>query len=170
MDETPAADTVPVATYRERRFDQSRVSELFRDRIRIRADIQLGGSFDISVPLKTLNPDISRYRLRHKSFWHGISIAIVSYVIVSILLNLGLGQKIHTAAVLIGGIGMSGVCVALATFRKMEYVSFSSYAGVVVFDLCRTKLETGKFDSFVESVSRHIAEAGKTAELSPSPY
>ena len=53
----------PIATYREQRFDGKRVFELFVDRIPSEDGNQFRSEFQMSVPLRTLDPVHRRERV-----------------------------------------------------------------------------------------------------------
>jgi hypothetical protein len=151
--------THPIATYRERRFDGKRTFELFADRVQIRGSTQLSSDFEISVPLKTLNPTPMRLRLRNKSFWAGTWMLLGSVIGSTVLFNALHVSYASPAFVLVAVVGAGGCALMLATARKVEFASFQSTAGVHVLDVARSGPDAGQLDAFVQLVVSGIQTA-----------
>ncbi len=149
----------PIATYREQRFDGKRLFELFPDRVRIRGSVQLVSEFETSIPLSTLVSNPTHLRLRNKSFWHGLWILLIAFVLEVLLVTSFHVSPESFSLVLIGCIGMSGLVLMLATARKIEFVVFANTTGVPILDFARSGPDKGKLDSFVHLVTNHISKA-----------
>ena len=149
----------PIATYREQRFDGKRVFELFADRVRICGSAQLSSEFETSIPLATLNPTPMRIRIRNKAFWSGLWMLLGTVVLDTVLVSSFHVPPESFSVGLIGCIGMGGFVLMLATARKVEFISFTSTAGVHVLDLARSGPDARNLDSFVELVSTNISNA-----------
>lgn len=149
----------PIATYREQRFDGKRVFELFPDRVRIRGSAQLSTEFDTSVSLRALNPVPTRIRVRNKAFWSGLWMLIAAVVLDTILVSSFHIPPESFAVLLVGCMAMGGFVLMLATARKVEFISFTSTAGVHVLDFARSGPDARNLDSFVELVTTNISNA-----------
>lgn len=148
-----------IAVYREQRFDGKRVFELFHDRVRIRGSRQFSSEFETFVSLAALDPTPMRIRIRHKSFWSGLLILLVAFILDCILVS-GFHFPPESSSVgLVGCIGMAGVALMLATARKVEFISFSNIAGRPVLDFARSGPDAADLDSFVQLVSKNINNA-----------
>ena len=149
----------PIATYRDQRFDGKRVFELFADRIRIQGSTQFASEFDYSIPLATLNPIPMRMRVRNKNFSAGLWMLLIAVVVDVVLVSSFHIPPESASVVLIGCIGMGGFVLMLATARKVEFMAFSSTAGIHVLDLARSGPDARNLDSFIELVSKCISDA-----------
>ena len=149
----------PIATYRETCFDGKRVFELFPDRVRIRGSVQLTSEFEISIPLAVLNPNPMRIRMRNKAFWSGLWMLLVAVVLDTVLVSSFHIPAESFSVGLIGGIGMGGGLLMLATARKVEFITFANIAGVHVLDFARSGPDAANLDSFVQLVRTTISNA-----------
>jgi len=59
---------------------------------------------------------------------------------------------------LVACIGMSGVMLMLATFRKVEFVRFKNDSGIVILDIARSGKSAAQLDSFVDALTKQIRE------------
>lgn len=159
--------THPIATYRERRFDGKRTFELFADRVQIRGSTQLSSDFEISVPLKTLNPVPMRLRLRNKAFWAGAWMLIGSVIGSTVLYSALHVSYASPAFLLVAVVGAGGCALMLATARKVEFASFQSTAGVHVLDIARAGPDAVHLDTFVQLVTASIQTASASVEPAP---
>jgi hypothetical protein len=53
-------------------------------------------------------------------------------------------------------IGMAGFILSVATYRKVEFLRFKNKAGLTVLDIARSGKHAAEFDSFVDTLIKHI--------------
>lgn len=141
-----------VASYSEKRFDGHRVFQLLPDRVIVTGKQSLGGEFEQTIMLETIQPVINRFRTRPQGFWSGISMAILA-----VTLTQGFGLHLTSywgGLVMVLGIG--GLLLSLATSRKVEWVIFRSSGGADVLTIARAGTEKNNFESFVQSLVRQL--------------
>lgn len=121
-----------LATYSEVRFDGSRVFTLLPDKIIVHGKQSLRSEFETAIALTCLNPNPDKLFVRNPSFFGGLWMAIVSFVVCCILIS-GFGVSLEKSApVLLIVLGLAGVVLMLATFRKVEFVRFKNDGGIVL--------------------------------------
>jgi len=146
----------PIATYSEVRFDGSRTFTLLPDKIVVRGIQSLKSEFETAVELTSLNPRPDRFCVRNASFTGGMWMTLVSFVAFSILVS-GFGINFAAfAPVLLFCIGLGGVVLMLATFRKVEFVRFKNDGGIVILDLARAGKSAAQLDSFIDALTKQI--------------
>ena len=146
----------PIATYSEVRFDGSRTFTLLPDKIVVHGKQSLKSEFETAIPLTSLNPSPDRLRIRNSSFIGGLGLALISFVLFSILVS---GFHISFASfapVLLVGIGLGGIVLMLTTFRKVEFVRFKNDGGIVILDLARAGKSAAQLDSFIDALTKQI--------------
>jgi len=77
----------PLSTYSERSFSRACHYELYPDRLHISGKIFLQNEFEVAFELKDLNPDYQKLKLRDKSFWAGLWVALVPAILLQILIS-----------------------------------------------------------------------------------
>ncbi len=153
-----------IATYSETRLTGKRQFELYPDSIRVRGRVFAKSDFDATIPLKSLQPDCHRLRIRNSNFSAGLWIILISALLVGILLA---GFKLpvnHALVVLVAVQPIAGVCLCLATFRKVEFSRFQNDAGVTLLDVARAGKDKDRFDNFVETLATAIRTSRETVE------
>ncbi len=149
----------PIATYSEVRFEGSRSFTLLSDKIVVRGKQSLQSEFEATIPLKTLDPSPDKLRSRNQIFTWGMWTAIIGFVVCAILVT-GFHMGFATFPPgLVACIGMSGVILMLATFRKVEFVRFKNDGGIVILDIARAGKSATQFDSFIDALTRQIRAA-----------
>jgi hypothetical protein len=58
-------------------------------------------------------------------------------------------------------LGISGVLLALATAKKVEWVYINTKAGLLAIAIARSGKEKTKFESFVQSLIKQVQAIGK---------
>jgi hypothetical protein len=58
--------------------------------------------------------------------------------------------------VVLCALGFVGALLSIATAKKVEWVRFSTDAGIVVLDVARAGKNRDKFDTFVEALTNRI--------------
>jgi hypothetical protein len=149
----------PIATHREQRFDGKRVFELFPERINIRGSAIFSSDFETSIPLNILNPNPAHIRFRNKSFWSGLWMLLAASVIYTILVSAFHVPRVSESTGLMAVFGMSGLALMLATARKVEFITFSTTAGVPILDFARSGPDAHNLDSFIELLRTNITNA-----------
>jgi hypothetical protein len=153
----------PIATYSEKRFDGKRTFTLLSDAVVVRGSATLSADFEARIPLSSLDPNYSTLRFRNRIFWGGIWMMTASFVVCSILVS---GFHMSWATMppgMVACIGMAGFLLCIATGRKVEFIRFTTQAGVVVLDLARSGPERDKLDSFIDALTRQIRVARESA-------
>jgi hypothetical protein len=151
----------PIATYSEVRFEGSRTFALFSDKLVVRGKQSLQSEFETTIPLKTLDPTPDTLCIRGRIFAWGMWVAIVGFVVCTILVS-GLHMSFATLPPgLVACIGMSGVMLMLATFRKVEFVRFKNEGGIFILDIARAGKNASQLDSFVDALTKQIRETRK---------
>jgi hypothetical protein len=148
-----------IATYSEVRFDGSRTFTLLPDKIIVRGKQSLQSEFEAAIPLATLDPNPDKLRFRNRIFTWGMWIALMSFVGSSVLIS---GFHMTFAAFgpgLVACVGMSGVVLMLATYRKVEFVRFKNDGSIVVLDIARAGKSAGQLDSFIDALTKQIKVA-----------
>ncbi len=148
-----------IATYREQRFDGKRVFELFADRIAIRGSRQFKSEFQISVSLRFIDPVPNRLWVRHSAFWGGVWMLLIAATVDTVLISSFHVAPESDGAGLVGCMGMAGLVLALATIRKVEFISFKNVAGMTVLDFARSGPDAAKLDEFIELVKKQIVRS-----------
>ena len=146
----------PIATYSEVRFDGKRTFMLFQDRIYIRGKWTLKSDFDIEFPLVWIDPNYYRMNIRNGAFMGGIWIAVVSFVICTILVS---GFKMtfaDNAPFLVAVLGFSGLILSAATYRKVQFLCFMGRGGGKIFDIARSGKQAEQLDSFIDALTKQI--------------
>ena len=158
----------PIATYTEVRFEGSRTFALFPDKVVVRGKQSLQSEFETAVALKALDPSPDSLRFRSPLFTWGMWVALVGFVMCATLVS---GFQMSFASLppgLMACIGMSGVLLMWATFRKVEYARFKNDGGIVILDIARAGKGAGQFDAFVGMLTRQITEVrGRPAQGTP---
>jgi hypothetical protein len=145
-----------VTTYSEVRFDGSRTFVLLPDKIVVRGKQSLKSEFETTIALTSLNPSPDKLRIRNNGFIVGGRLALISYVLCAILVS---SFRVSFATFVPGmlvSIGLGGVILMLATFRKVEFVRFKNDVGIVILDLARAGKSAAQFDSFIDALTKQI--------------
>jgi hypothetical protein len=146
----------PIATYSEVRFDGSRKFTLLPDKIVVHGKQSLRSEFETAIALTSLNPNPDKLRIRNGNFIAGLWIVLISYVLCAILVS-GFRVSFTTFAPgLLVSIGLGGVVLMLATFRKVEFVRFKNDGGIVILDLARAGKSAAQLDSFINALTKQI--------------
>jgi hypothetical protein len=146
-----------VAKYEERRFDGKRLFELFADRIVVSGGASLGARFEERVSLDTLTAVPDRLWTRPAGFWSGVGMAIVFS-----LIPLGFESVLSSWWKGLFWVGCaSGVLLALATSRRIEWAVFRNTSGVRVLAVARAGPNRDHFEPFIEAVRQAIVNCSQ---------
>ena len=138
----------PVATYAERRFDGRRLFELYANRIAISGTASLGARFELNISLDALVPAPDRLWARPNGFWSGIGMLVVFSTV-----PLGFASVLSVWwKGLFWGLAVSGLLLALATSRRIEWAVFRNAAGVQLLTIARSGPSRNNFQAFVDAV------------------
>jgi hypothetical protein len=141
-----------IATYSERRSDGCRQFLLYPHEILIVGRARFGAHFEARLPLKTIDPTVSRLFIRSTLFLAGMCMAVGCSFICIILASLSPAVSWSYWLVwVIIVFGIIGFVLAGLSFKKIEFAQFRSQAGVRVLDIARSGPEHHKFDEFVET-------------------
>ena len=152
-----------IATYSEKRFDGKRTFTLLANTVVVSGSATLSSEFQTRIPLSSLDPNYSTLRFRNRSFWGGVWMVVISFVVCTILIS---GFQMFWATkpvVMVAMIGIGGFLLCLATARKVEFIRFTTQAGVVVLDLARSGPERDKLDGFIDALTKQIRIASGAA-------
>jgi len=145
----------PIAKYSEVRFDGKRTFELFEDKVIVRGKATFKSDFETAISLASLLPSFARVRIRHSAFFGGIWLMVGSWILAYIVG--AISQKDPSEVVCyLGCMGFMGLFLSLVTAKKVEWVRFSTDAGMIVLDIARAGKEADKLDSFVETLLSQI--------------
>ena len=109
--------------------------------------------------MKTLDRKPDKIRFRSPISHAGLLIAVVAFVACSILVS-GFHMSFATfPPLLLACIGVSGIMLMLATYRKVEFVRFKNDSGIVVLDIARSAKKATLADSFIDALTTQIAVA-----------
>lgn len=139
-------------SYSENRFDGQRVFKLLPDRVIVSGKQSLGGEFEQTIMLETLQPIVNKFRARPQGFWSGIIMVILAFV-----LTQGVGLLLTSywgGLVMVFGIG--GLLLSLATSRKVEWVIFKSSSGADALAIARVGKDRSNFEPFVQSILKQL--------------
>jgi hypothetical protein len=148
-----------IAEYREARIECKRHFELYEDFVRVRGSFSCASDFDVTIKLRNLLPEFGRIRLRSKLFVVSMWECIIAAIVYAILIS---GLKMEPFGHVPGLVLMlatAGAIMMIVTFRKVEYASFKTEAGVTVLDIGRCGPDKERFEEFVEMVVRQIRKA-----------
>lgn len=151
-------DQMPIATYREVRFDGKRRFDLFSEEIRVSGSVTMQSDLDTTIPLSRMDPRLIKLRVRNNVFWVGLWMAIAGFVGAVILVEGFRLDPFGIAPGLIGSIGVAGIALSCATLRKTEYARFESDAGVPVLDIARSGPDVASFNDFVDRLLKQIRD------------
>ncbi len=149
----------PLCIYHERRLEGVRVFELFPERIRVQVDRYFGPKADTTIKLCILNPSANRVWVRSKSFQTGLWLLIAAGIL-WVFFSGGFSRKLGSVRSSIVTEAAVGLGLMLATFRRVEYASFTSLAGVTLLDIARSGPDKAGFDSFTQHLITQIQRAG----------
>ena len=153
----------PIAIYTEIRFDGTRTFTLFPDRVHIRGKNTLQSDFEAEIPLAILSPGYFKANFRHPACMVGIGMAIISLIVCEILVD-GLKMTFaQNAPGLMVVMGVSGLILAAATYRKVEFVQFQNISGITVLNIARSGEQVAKLDSFIDALTKQIRVASGAA-------
>jgi hypothetical protein len=147
----------PLATYSDRIVGAKRQFTLISDAVLVSGSTISGTSFELRVPLDSLQPTRSRIFYRQSAFWAGVMLAGGAGFVLIILTNLpGLVDWRSVPVLGIITLGILGLVLALITGRKLEVARFITTSGVVGLDIIRGGRERDRFQSFVDAVTQQI--------------
>lgn len=155
-----------LATYSERRTDGRRQFSLFSHEILVVGHRFFGANYEVKIPLKSIEPTVSRIFVRSTLFLAGVILAASNVFICVLLLSLMLPWSF---LILFIAFGIVGFWLIGITFKRVEFAQFRSQAGVVVFDVARSGPECQKFDEFVKILIQQIQAAKTAASGSGAP-
>jgi hypothetical protein len=144
-----------IASYSERRFDGTRLFELYRDCVAISGGHSLGPRREQKVPLEALSPDPERIWVRPDGFRGGILMMIVFAVpplVFGSVLSLNLKG-------LLWGLAGAGALLALATERRVEWANYRNTGGTTVLSIARSENGFAEFQKFLEAINDAVREA-----------
>jgi hypothetical protein len=146
----------PLMTYAERRFEGTRTFQLFPDRVVIRGSEVLSAEYEQTVRLESLNAEFDHMWYRHPNFMHGIYLAVGSLIAVSVL-HSGFGMSVGTYLGGMAAVGViTGLLLAFATRKKVEYAVFKTQAGVAGLSVARSGKQVRDYDAFVQRLVQQI--------------
>jgi len=149
-----------IASYEERRFDGQRLFELFEDRLVIKGKNSLGADFENVVLLDSLQPVISTVRTRPKGFGAGLLMAIASMMI---LQGAGVDPLSYWGCVVVV-MCLSGLLLAVATFRKVTWATLKSKAGTDALAVARVGPDKPEFEAFIAALCEQIRVCPRVVE------
>ena len=152
----PTESPPALASYREVRFDGKRHFELFADSIRIRGTVTLRSDIDTTIPLAEVQPRIARLRIRNSVFWGGLWLAVGGFTVSTILIAGFRFDPFTITPGLPGIMGMAGLALCVATFRKVEFAQFESRAGVPILDVAKAGPDRKSYDEFVSKIQERV--------------
>lgn len=146
----------PIATYFERRIDWRTQFLLFPNEILIIGKRLAGPHYETRIPLKTLDPIITRWFSRSTLFLAGICLALGSTFICVVLRTAEVSWLSYWMNWTFVVVGIFGFALVTLTFRKIEYARFRNEAGIIVLNIARSGPERRKFDEFIDTMVRQI--------------
>ena len=149
-------------TYSEQRFDGKRTFQLFPDRVVVRGAETLSSDYEQTIPVATLTPETTTIRYRHPQASSAFWMMAVSMAGLFVLMGYFHMPIEATPVVITAGLGVIGLLLAVATYKKVEFVVFRSDAGVDVLSVARSGKQVGTFNAFVEGLRRQIQSARQT--------
>ena len=145
--------TVADASYHERRFDGERRFELRNDHLAISGNASLGARFEQTVPLATLVLPPDKQWSRPAGFNAGIWMTLIFSSI-----PLGFGTMLNTYWLGLSWVlAIGGGLLAIATARRVEWVTFRNQTGVPLLSVARSRKNPQEFDQFIEALCAAIA-------------
>lgn len=154
-----STDNAPLAVYRERLPQVTRLFALYADRIEVDASWTLGKKQRTVVALAELDPNFTRRLVRNRWFKKAVlvaSLAVGTAVVLGQPNYAPLLRRFSDIAWLLSGMG---AVVAVASFRRRRFVLFSNRTGRTGLDLCDAGPDRSRFDAFVTEVQKRIRQA-----------
>lgn len=150
----------PLAAYSEQRFEGKRVFQLFTDRIVIRGSETFSSAYEVTVRLETLRAEFDRTWYRSPSFVSGLKLAGGSFIAVSVL-HSGFGMSVGTYLGGLSAVGViTGLLLAFATRRRVEFAVFKTHAGADALSVARSGKQAADYDAFIQRLIRQIQSCG----------
>jgi hypothetical protein len=157
-----------LAQYSERRHEGRRDFALYSDRIEIRGKEYLGAEYEMTIVLKTLTPEIDRWRGRNKSCTAGFWLFFGSVIVAFILMRGFDHPAIGGATGPLWALALCGAFMLLATWRRETYAIFKADSGVAALSIAKEGRQREQFEDFVSLVQRQI-RAARNSEPSAPP-
>ena len=119
----------PLATYEEKRIAGKRLFRLFPDHLNITGQEYLGGKYELTISLASLDTAVDRMTAREPLFNYGFRLlgggSIAHLVVVS-------GLKVEAFNSLSGlaiALGLTGLVIMLVSWRQREWVILKNLQG-----------------------------------------
>lgn len=155
-------------TYSEQRFDGKRTFQLFTDRVLICGSETFSTTYEQTVRLESLRSEFDRTWYRSPSFMHGLKLAGGSLVAVSVL-HSGFGMSVGSYFGGLAAVGVvTGLLLAFATRRRVEFAVFKTQAGVGALSVARSGRQAADYDAFIQRLIHQIQSCGAKHET-PKP-
>jgi len=148
-----------IANYSERRFDGSRLFELYPDGVAISGGHSLGPRFEQKVPLEGLSPVPDKMWARPGGFWGGIWMLIIFAAI-----PLGFrGVLPAQGQGLFWVLATGGALLALATSRRVEWAIYRNASGTPLLSIAKSDNNAMEFQKFIDALNNAISRAKSAA-------
>lgn len=144
-----------IATYLEARLEGRRTFTLHPDRVVV-SITSISGEMDLSFPLATLSPVVSRLRLRSRCFTIGFLLLLPPWFISALVAVAFKNVTTEQLVILPFSFSFIGLIMTAISYRKVEYARFTTLAGIPALDIARAGEEAHKFDSFVDALTKQI--------------
>ena len=146
-------------SYREVVADRRREFFLTGEGVRVVQRSLFGTAVDATVPYERIDPRRSTLHVRSGLFKTGWRCLLAGAAAVWLAVKNPLDLNETPVWIVAGFLLVSGSVIAVWTFRRTEYASFDSDAGVPVLDVARSGPSAGQFEMFLEELAARVRVA-----------
>jgi hypothetical protein len=151
----------PLATYRERLLRVRRDFALYGDRVVVHARWLPAGRYQSTIRLSTLKARPRTLLIRQKEYrWAGWMLAL-GLLLLAVMFYQSGGQSLPPLGVAGGIVAALGALLMWLTAGKITFVRFDPVEGRGGLDIGCRGPDAGRFEEFVQRVSRQIGREGK---------
>ena len=151
-----------IMDYEEKTFDGKRHYILSDTNITVKGKVFLSSDFDVTIDLKTLNPNYEKHWIRSGSFNQGITMALVFIIGASIIRQLFELSLWDSPVPFLYLLGFCGVLLMAVTFKKIEYACFNNSSGTQVLGIARAGKRKSEFNDFINQLCDNIKNSPQT--------
>jgi hypothetical protein len=148
-----------LATYTERLPQVRRVFHLYRDRLEIHAKWTIGKTYETTVKLADLTPQVKRFFVRNRWFKRSILIGALAIAAAVVFTRGDYPEWLRRNAQLCWAVAIGCGGMACLTYSRQQFACFVRRDGQPGVDICSAGPDRARFDEFVEQVQNRIRKA-----------
>ena len=152
----PSEKLVPIASYYEKSPGLRRSFALFPDKVFISAKVFTGSSWEITIPLSSVNPELGIYRFRSKRFAAGFLLSCAFIVLLWLLLG-PFNYSIQSPRVIVTSVlCMASLSWSVIYFSKYTAYRFINHQGLIVLDVIEAGPQRDQCHEFAQKIAQAI--------------